>query len=99
MPEPKEMYRIVAKAFPIPAHEGEQAAKDIVEDIIKNWPFQESPVCTYETDTHSLILKVENDYDSQGFHLYETFTNFVIGWVCDLADFEVKIESVTKFQR
>ncbi len=99
MSDPVEMYRIVLRAYPISLEDGEEAAKYIEDDVRKNRPWLENPDCIYETSTLSLIFKAENGYDSTGLALRADFANFIIGSVINLGDFDIDVESVTKFYK
>ncbi len=74
--------------------EGTAAPRDIIEEFL-NRPWHLNPECTWNGST--LLLIVENDYDSNGSAVLDEFSDAVHACVNCSGSIMITIVSVTEF--
>jgi hypothetical protein len=70
--KPIKRFQIIVRRPDVPERAGEEAAADITKEFIER-PWYQNVVCSYDKDTHSLILKAESEDDERGLGLMEEF--------------------------
>ena len=77
----------------VPKHLGQQAAVDITEEFTHR-PWHRNVNCSW--DGSLLILKAENDYDSDGLALQDEFSDAISACVSEGFDGRIGIVSVAE---
>jgi hypothetical protein len=86
------LYRIILECNGVPVHAGAEAARDITKEFIQR-PWHQNVRC--EWDGSRLILRAENDFDSDGLALRDEFSDAISAYIQDGFDGDIDIVSVS----
>jgi hypothetical protein len=86
------MYRIVLACKGVPASAGATGAQDIAEEFTHR-PWHQNVSC--EWDGSQLVLKADNDFDSDGLALLDEFSDAISACIKEGAHGGIEIVSVS----
>mgnify|MGYP001549020009 CR=1 FL=1 len=91
---PSKRYRIRLRRTGVPERSGEEAAADIAKEFLER-PWHQNVTCTYDKESHSLVLEGENDYDEDGGAFAEEFSDAICAYmqIEDRGEEEIVVES------
>jgi len=87
------MYRIVLVCEDVPKDAGEAAARDITEEFTHR-PWHVNATCTW--DGSRLVLRADNDFDSDGLALRDEFSDAISAYIGKGFDGDLEVLSVTE---
>jgi hypothetical protein len=86
------MYRIILACNGVPVQAGAEAARDITEHFTHR-PWHQNVRCDW--DGSRLILRADNDFDSNGLALLDEFSDAISAFIEDGFDGGIDVVSVT----
>ena len=89
------MFRVTLICHGLPAKSGEEAARNITNEFTNHRKWHDSVRC--EWDGTRLVLKSENDFDTNGKATFDEFSDCILAYVADPGKFSISVESVDKF--
>lgn len=88
------MYRITIICNGLSFEDGKEASEDITKEFREHRDWHNNAVCLWDGET--LMLTIENEFDSNGLATLDEFSDCLAAYVIDYARCTISIDSVTK---